>query len=137
MKPELIELTNIDRAFYPTLGPYLANRDVHKQIGGIPWDDDTKSWYVLRDTGAKGRPVLGFAAVTAHGSRTIVESLYLADPTHKRIATELIGYITTCYGTRDLHAVVRHETAYAYEAEGFQPTGETKDFIRLTRKATA
>lgn len=137
MKPQLITLTNTDRDFYRILGPYLANRAVHKQLGGVPWDDDTKTWYILRDHAATGRPVLGFVAVAAHGSRTTVESLYLADPAHKRIATELVGVATDRHGSSDLHTVVRREMAYAYTANGFHPTGSTKEFTRLTRKATS
>lgn len=137
MKPQLITLTNTDRDFYRILGPYLANRQVHKAIGGVPWDDDAKTWYVLRDHAATGRPVLGFVAVAAHGARTTVESLYLADPAHKRIATELVGVATDRHGGVDLHTVVRHEMAYAYTANGFTAVGETKEFTRLTRKATS
>lgn len=137
IKPQLTVLTNDDPQFYRILGPYLARRDVHKQIGGVPWDDDTKTWYVMRDHGASGRPVLGFVAVAAHASRTTVESLYLADPAHKRIASELVGLAVDRHPATDLHTVVRREAVYAYTDNGFTLTGETKDFVRLTRKATA
>lgn len=65
MATDLIVLTNTDRAFYPTLGPFLANRDVHKALGGVPWDDDTKTWLVLKDS---RRGVMGFCAVTEHAN---------------------------------------------------------------------
>lgn len=134
MATKLIELTNADRGFYTTLGPFLANRAVHKALGGVPWDDDTKTWLVLKDT-TKG--VLGFVAVATHGTRTTVESLYVTNPRHRRVATELVAHAADRYGTRrSLHTVVRAEMAYAYEQAGFTATGETGNFTRMTRPAT-
>ena len=132
MATKLLELTNTDRAFYPTLGPFLANREVHKAIGGVPWDDDTKTWLILKDT-RKG--VLGFCAVAARGNRTIVESLYTR-PEWRRVAAELVGAAVDRYGDRDLHATVRHQIAPAYTEAGFEVVRETKQFVTLVRKAT-
>ena len=129
---ELVELTNTDRRFYTTLGPYLANRDVIKSVGGPIWDDDTKTWLVLRD---KRHGVLGFVAVATHGNRTTVESLY-TQPGLNRVASELVGAAVARYGGRDLHAVVRHQNACAYTDAGFTQTGETKGFAKLHRPAT-
>lgn len=128
---ELIELTNTDRRFYPLMGPFLANRDVHKTVGGQIWDDDTKTWLVLRD---KKRRVLGFVAVAVHGNRTTVESLYTR-PGLNRVASELVGAAVARYGNRDLHAIVRHQNAAAYLDAGFTKTGTTKEFTKLTRTA--
>jgi hypothetical protein len=135
MATDLIVLTNADRGFYPTIGPFLARRDVHKAIGGVPWDDDAKTWLVLKDS---KRGVMGFVAVALHSNgRTHVESLYVKDPTWKRVASELAAHAADRYGrTTDLHAVCRHEIAYAYGGAGFVRTGETKEFARLTRPAT-
>jgi hypothetical protein len=133
--PTLLVLTNADRQFYPTLGPFLAKREVHQQLGGVPWDEDTKTWLVLKDP---KRGVMGFVAVALHANgRSHVESLYLADTSWRRIASELVGHAADRYGTSiDLHAVVRRDLAYAYQDAGFLQTGETKQFLRLTRPAT-
>lgn len=132
--PTLIELTNTDRTFYPTLGPFLARRDVHKTIGGVPWDDDTKTWLVLKDP---ARGVLGFCAVAVRGHRATVESLYTADPTHKRVAQELVAAAVDRFGARrDLHAVVRHDLAPVYQAAGFTPAKTTVQFTTLVRPAS-
>lgn len=134
MATDLIELTNTDRRFYPTIGPFLANREVHKALGGVPWDDDTKTWLVLKDP---KRGVMGFVAVALHANgRTHVESLYVADSSWKRVASELVGHAAGRFGkTRDLHAVTRKDMTYAYLAAGFALTSETKGFDRLTRPA--
>lgn len=130
---DLVELTNADRGFYATLGPFLANRDVVKQVGGPIWDDDTKTWFVLKDS---KQGVLGFVAVALHGRRTTVESLYLRDPSWERVARELVGAVVARYGDRPLYAVVRHASAYAYLDAGFEETGTTTEFTKLTREAT-
>jgi len=128
---ELIELTNTDRRFYTVLGPFLADRAVIKAVGGPVWDDDTKTWLVLRD---KKKGVLGFCAIALHGNRTVVESLYTL-PGLNRVASELVGAAVARYGKRELHAVVRHQTTPAYLDAGFKTVGTTKEFTKLTRAA--
>lgn len=125
-------LTNTDRAFYTTVGPFLAKRDVVKAVGGPLWDDDTKTWLVLKDS---RRKVMGFCAVALHHQgRTYIESLYVTDPSWRRVAVELVGHAVSRFGRNaDLYAVVRREIVYAYLEAGFVETGETKDFVRLTR----
>lgn len=49
-------LTNRDKTFYPTLGPFLARREVEKEIGYPVYDDDDKSWFIALN----GKEVLGF-----------------------------------------------------------------------------
>src|SRR5690606_20459416 len=44
---QLTQLTHNDPEFYPTLGPYLASREVSKFVGDNIWDDEHKTWYVL------------------------------------------------------------------------------------------
>jgi len=137
MPDQLRELTRDDPEFYPTLGPYLANRDVARFVGDNIWDDESKTWYVL--TGARG--LRGFCAVTAHGrgqrGRWVVESLYLTDPEDHTAAERLIAAAVKAFGReRHLHATVRHEHTYAYEKAGFTAAGETRNFTKLIRPAT-
>jgi len=49
-------LTNQDKNFYATLGPFLARRDVEKELGYPIYDDDSKVWLIAFD----GKKVLGF-----------------------------------------------------------------------------
>ncbi len=126
----LVTLTNSDRGFYTTLGPYLANRDVVKAVGGPIWDDDTKTWLVVKD----GRTVLGFVAVAARGGRITVESLYV-QPGMNRVASELVGVAAERFGNGELHATVMRTLVSAYLAAGFEETGETGQFVRLVRSA--
>lgn len=134
MAVDLVELTNTDKRFYLTLGPFLANRDVVKQVGGPIWDDDTKTWLVAVDKRTK--KVLGFVAVAARGARVIVESLYVRDGLD-RVAAELVGGAVARFGGRDLTAMVAHPRVSAYTAAGFTVTQETVNFAHLARKATS
>lgn len=130
MAADLIEVTNTDRRFYPLLGPYLANREVVQTVGGPIWDDDAKTWLVVKDT---KRGVLGFCAVAVHGNRTVVESLY-TQPGMRRVASELVGAAVARFGSRELWANVRREIVAAYADSGFVEAGETKQFVKLVRK---
>lgn len=128
----LVRLTNADRQFYPLLGPFLARRDVVKAVGGPIWDEDTKTWLVLRD----GKTVMGFVAVATRGNRTIVESLYVADPTWARVASELVGAAVQAFGAQPLHATVIRDRAPAFTAAGFRLAGETNGFVKLYREGS-
>lgn len=133
MATDLRVLTNTDRQFYPTLGPFLASRDVVKAVGGPVWDDDAKTWLVV----VKGREVLGFVAVAARGARTVVESLYTS-PGLDRVASELVGAAVARFGSRDLHATVVRERLPAYLDAGFVEVGAsgTGRFVKLIRKVS-
>ncbi|KFG71375.1 hypothetical protein [Streptomyces mutabilis] len=62
----------------PTLGPYLARHDVRKVLGGALWDEDTKTWIVLKTS---SNELHGFCAVNQSANRsrsTMRESLCCA-----------------------------------------------------------
>ncbi|MFK0142603.1 hypothetical protein [Streptomyces murinus] len=128
-------LTNSDPDFYPTLGPYLGRHDVHKVLGGVPWDEDTKTWIVLK---APDGELRGFCAVNQRADRsrrTLLESLYTL-PGHDDAADELIRAAVERFGhDRDLHAVVRHSIAPHHEAAGFHTVKTTVNMATLVRRA--
>lgn len=129
---KLVELTNTDPAFYGLLGPFLARREVHAALGGVPFDDDTKTWIVLK----KGTTVLGFCAVNQMRRRTLLESLYLT-PGHEHRAGELVRAAVDRYGyDRDLHATVRYALAGAHTEAGFHRVKDLTNFTVLVRPAT-
>lgn len=133
MTPQITALTNTDTEFYATMGPFLANRDVVKQVGDKIWDDEGKTWYIARENGT----VVGFVAVTQLRTSTRMESLYLVDPSRTDIATALVAQATKDVGhDRDLLVTVVHAHAHAYTEAGFaeiSPVG--KNFVKLARRA--
>lgn len=133
MSITITPLTNTDTDFYTLMGPFLANRDVVKQVGDKIWDDEGKTWYIAREAGK----VVGFVAVTQKKTTTLVESLYLVDPTRTDIAAALITQATKDFGhDRDLQVTVITTHTHAYTEAGFveiSPVG--KRFTKLVRRA--
>ncbi|MFB7896046.1 hypothetical protein ACFC1B_06925 [Streptomyces xiamenensis] len=128
------EITNEKPDFYQLLGPYLANRAVHKWIGDAIWDDDGKTWLVALHPDGK---VAGFCGVITRRRRTIAESLYVTDPEDRDTAHQLMARTVKRFGhDAHLHAVVRHEHADAYTDNGFATVKETANFATLVRRAT-
>lgn len=56
---EILHLTNAHRDFYRLIGPFLAKREIVKELGSPVWDDDGKVWTIALD--CKGK-VSGFVA---------------------------------------------------------------------------
>lgn len=133
MALQLTTLTNKDAEFYPTLGPYLASHDVHTAIGGVPWDEDTKTWLIARD----GDTLAGFCALNEGSRRSLLESLYVLPGQPKTVTTRLVNAAVKTWGhDRDLHATVRLEIIDAYRKAGFEPVKELTNFITLVRPAS-
>ncbi|WP_274036526.1 hypothetical protein [Streptomyces sp. MMBL 11-1] len=132
---EPVRLTNADPDFYATLGPYLARHEVYRFIEGYPWDEPTKTWFVLKDTDGRLR---GFCAVNQTASRTrrtLLESLYVL-PGHDDALDTLVQAAVRDFGhDRDLHATVRHEVATAHQKAGFHVVKTTKNMTMLVRPA--
>lgn len=131
MAVKLLELTNNDPSFYPLVGPFLARHEVHAAIGGVPWDEDTKTWLVAEDRGQ----VVGFCAINQK-KRALLESLYVV-PGRDAVRARLVRAAVKRYGhDRDLHTTVHTEHATVYEEAGFAPVKTTKHFTYLVRGAT-
>jgi GNAT superfamily N-acetyltransferase len=79
MGVQVKRMTNRDREFYPTMGPFLARRDIERELGGRIYDDDDRVWYVAM---SRGR-VTGFCSAR----QTKTGAVYLSDyvlPAHRR-----------------------------------------------------
>lgn len=134
--PGPVLMTNTHRDFYPTLGPFLARHALHRFLGGVPWDEDTKTWIIYRS--AEG-DVRGFCAVNqtaTRSRRTFLESLYIL-PDEEHLAAQLIHTAVKEFGRhRDLHSTVHREIASYHHQAGFATVKETKHFLTLVRPAT-
>ncbi|MCE7081135.1 hypothetical protein [Streptomyces sp. ST2-7A] len=129
----LTTLTDTHPDFYPTLGPYLANRDVHHEIGGPIWDEPTKTWIIART----GTTITGFIGINQGNRRTTVESLWIAPNAPADTPTHLINAAVTNFGhDRDLHTVVRNSLADTHTKAGFATLKTTRNFTTMVRPAT-
>jgi len=52
-------LTNQDKNFYNTLGPFLARRDIEREIGYKVYDDDGKEWLIATEM----NKIIGFCYI--------------------------------------------------------------------------
>lgn len=132
-KPQLIEITNADPAFYRLLGPFLASHAVHKALGGVPWDESAKTWLVLHDDAG----VIAFGAVNQLKTSTWLESFYVHRKNAAGARERLVAAAVDGYGhDRDLRTKVRTKAAPAYTAAGFAIVAESANFTTLIRPAT-
>lgn len=132
MATTLITRTNQDRDFYALLGPFLANREVHKALGGVPWDDDGKTWVIALDDQEQ---VIGFAAVARRGKKATVESLYTTVRDARLVSRLVKAALKEAGNDVEVRAVVRHEVADTYRKAGFDTVKETANFVTLSRPA--
>lgn len=124
----LATMTNTHQDFYRVLGPYLARRDVHAQIGGPVYDDDGKIWIIA--TGSDGQ-VRGFIGIRTPKAAAIAESCWLADDTDSALLAELIAAALAAVAPTPVRATVRHARAATYIKAGFTEAGRTNGFTKL------
>jgi hypothetical protein len=125
-------LTNADQAFYPLLGPYLARREVHAALGGELWNEDGKTWIVaLRDG-----ELVGFLGWRPDKNLVRIESLYVvpaAGPDDLTVRRFLLQGALNAVAPSPVTTTVLRERTEAHLAEGFVVTGETANFLTLTK----
>lgn len=128
-------LTNTDPEFYPTLGPYLANRAVNKQLGDTPHDDPGKTWIVAHhNTG-----IAGFIVYYATKDGTVhTESCFTA-PDHDDLRPALVQAVIDVVDDAvdddvPITAVAREEYLHLYRDMGFSELpSRYKNFRKLRR----
>lgn len=136
---KVVKLANEQLDFYGLLGPYLANREVVKEVGGPVWDDPGKTWYVAiaeptdeRRTGIEIGQVMGFCAARGLAGRSEFESHYLRPECDKRVLARLAK-------ARDkdwrgpARAVVRGAAAEVLRDLGFRSIAKRGRFDVLAR----
>ncbi|WP_280381419.1 hypothetical protein [Nocardia wallacei] len=136
---QLLTLTNTDQRFYPLVGPLLANHEVHKQIGGVPWDDDGKTWIILTDPAhaAAGRrtPVTGVIAYRAAAGMIRAESCWTDNDDHD-IRAILVQAVIDAVDPSPVVTTVRADYTDVYTSLGFHETATVgKAFVKLVRSS--
>jgi hypothetical protein len=130
MRSRIVTLAKSDPEFYPLLGPFLASRAVAAAVGGPIWDDDGKTWHVALD----GDAVAGFIATRTARGLAHVESCYTV-PGHEAERPRLIRAALDATHPSPAATSVRREFVSAYLKAGFVQTAETRNFVKLARKA--
>ncbi|RLU82590.1 hypothetical protein CTZ27_30190 [Streptomyces griseocarneus] len=131
----IITIDNTDPAFYRLLGPLLARRDVHKSLGGPPWDDPGKQWTVAVATDTNGTErAAGFIGLTTTGA---LESLWAETDHRHTLYHRLVAVAVKASDGRALHATVTHARVAAYEQAGFRTVSTTANYAKMHRDPSA
>lgn len=75
-------ITNKDKDFYSLLGPFLAKREISKELGSFIYDDDNKIWFVYRNK--IFRRVFGFASIFIYKNVAHLRHVYTL-PEYRRL----------------------------------------------------
>jgi GNAT superfamily N-acetyltransferase len=126
-------LTNKDRSFYQIMGPYLARRNIVKDLGGHIWDDDNKTWYVALN----GRQVVGFCAARDDGKTVAFQSAYTL-PDHRKQGVYRMLFLARLadHPGRRVRCVATEATLPVLLAHGFTPVRNRGRYTEVTRNAS-
>lgn len=132
-------MTNQHPDFYHICGPFLARREIAREIGegillnGVIWDDDEKQWFVALD----GSTVAGFATMLFRSANVIdfCEAYVLPAYRNQKIHNQLIDErIHACPVGSVIHVVVCASSVHQYESRGFIIKRQRgKDYIEMTK----
>lgn len=127
---EVIALTNADERFYPLLGPFLARREVVREVGAPLWDEDGKAWVAI----TQGGKVAAFGAIANGNGHARFTSDYVLPAhrgggLHRRLIRERLK---ATEGTPAV-AVCSQAGLAAYLAEGFKPVRERGRYTEVRR----
>lgn len=126
----IVTIDNAHPDFYRLLGPLLARRDVHKSLGGPPWDDEGKRWTIAIATSPDSHQqhAAGFIGLTSRGS---LESLW-AEPAHRdTLYPRLVATAVKAADGRAMHTTVTHTRAAAYAKAGFTTVSTTANYAKM------
>lgn len=126
-----ITITNQDPGFYPLLGPWLTRREVHRRLGGVPWDDDGKAWIVAVDDDGAVEGFIGYA--TQHGTSTVLlESGFVVDPQQEEtLLAELVRAAVVAVAPSPVRSTVRRHLERVYTRAGFTLLDRTNGFAKI------
>jgi hypothetical protein len=114
--PDLITFTNSDPRFYGLMGPFLARRDIARELGGRPWDDMGKQWWAVTESGR----VTGFAAAVAGPDVVRLCSAYVVPSRRGRgFHSILVAARLGSFPGAALEAVCTPGGLRAYQSAGF------------------
>lgn len=105
------------KSFYADIGPYLANREVSKEIGYHIYDDDKTDWFICR----LGSELVAFANCRrASNSVTICSCYTLADHRRKGAMRAIVTAIKSEYAGTLLRVSANVNSRSLFSSEGFK-----------------
>lgn len=135
----VLTMTNRSPKFYSTLGPFLARREIAKELGAPTWDDDGLTWFVAkRFVPRRGSTVLGFCALQQADGKAELRSSYVLPKYRKSgvYAALFEARIAAIQRPCVAHSVVRDTAAVVFRKHGFCEKKRTKNFHTMEIELT-
>lgn len=128
---KLVTITNQDPSFYPLLGPWLTRREVHRRLGGVPWDDDGKTWIVAVGDDGEVEGFIGYSSRRGQAA-ALLESGFAVDPdSEETLLGKLARAAVTAVAPSPVRSTVRKHLERAYTRVGFEVLDRTDGFIKV------
>lgn len=135
----ILQMTNKSPKFYSTMGPFLARREIAKELGAPTWDDDGLTWFVAkRFVPRRGSVVLGFCALRQADGKAELRSSYVLPKFRKGgvyaalFEARLAAIVAPCAA----RSVVRDTAVVVFKKHGFRETKRTKNFHTMELELT-
>ncbi len=115
----ILTLTNTSPRFYPLLGPFLARREIIKELGGPLYDEDGKQWFIALTPGGQ---VAGFASMllkkeqVVHLCEAYVVPAYRHQGLHQRLIDVRLAH---CPAGTTVEVLVCSASLHQYQSRGF------------------
>jgi ParB-like chromosome segregation protein Spo0J len=127
-------LTRDDPGFWRLVGPWIARREVERDLGGRPYDDDGKTWFAaLGDDGE----LLGFcAAAPGPGGVTAYQSDWVRPACRRQGVHRALCAARAAAFPGPARATCTAASLPAYLAAGFREVRRKGSFTLVERDAT-
>jgi GNAT superfamily N-acetyltransferase len=128
----VVVMANDHPDFYPTLGPFLARREIERELGARLYDEDGKRWFAAMVDGN----VVGFAAATwnPRTKRVTFQHAYVL-PGHRRQGVYRLLFDTRLgyYGGRSIQATCTESSLPMFRTHGFVERRRRGRFVEVHR----
>ena len=129
---ETATLSQADKAFYPTFGPFLVSADVRQATGSAMTSEPTHRWTLAR----QGKTVRAFATIVPHKNGNGEFSAVYAvdgDEDAKRAVVEASLADAKAQGLKEVRVLVKLQNADFYRALGFADGPLRGQFRQFTK----
>ncbi len=125
MSVRIRDMSRADKDFYKHFGPVFGSRNIARQVGVHPYDDDDKLWITAFD----GRRLVGWMSVRG---RLVSDCFVVESHRKKGLFATLLKHAVASHGGR-LRAVCTKASAPAFAKAGFKKTKASKNFVWMER----
>ncbi len=129
---KIFQMDNKDKGFYTTMGPFLARREIEKEIGYKIYDDDGKVWFTVID----GKKTIGFCYrfEKSKGNYQVGSCYVVEEERNNGIFKQLLNE-----ATKDIHGTVTLTTKNKYLTamlinEGFNVEKAKGSFVEFRKE---